>query len=58
MRKTPQQEKILKEEYKVNPIWSKEKIKEIAARIGLQYKQVYKTYSYMRNKDGLGIPKF
>ncbi|CAG9331525.1 unnamed protein product [Blepharisma stoltei] len=55
-RKSEHQVKILKEEYKINPIWSKEKVVELAKITQLSECQIYKwawDYKKKLKKDGI-----
>jgi hypothetical protein len=52
MRKSTFQVKILEEELRVNPTWSKEDIRSVCKKSGLAHHQVYKWYWDQQRKAG------
>jgi hypothetical protein len=52
-RKNKDQIKVLENEYKKNPDWSREYIKRTSQKLGLRECQVYKWHWDQRKKDGL-----
>jgi len=52
MRKSAFQVKILEQELKMNPIWTKEDIREVCLKSGLGHSQVYKWYWDQQRKAG------
>lgn len=54
-RKNKDQIKILENEYKKNPNWSRDFIKDISERLGLRESQVYKWQWDQKKREGFDM---
>lgn len=57
-RKNKEQLKILENEFKKNPDWSREYIRRISEKLGLRECQVYKWHWDQRKKEGMSVEQY